>query len=383
MGWASWWVMGRTPATLPVEKESAVVGAHPAALHRATGSPAITTTYVGPCLAAAGEDGGETFALRRWLEALPSLDLGQQLRVVTGGGHHVEGLGAWREAGWAVRVPLPAAPDALGALQAGRAQGGWLIAPPQLGPPESPIRAASLIPPHCKSSDLPVEGPAHGWSSPVGQTRATSPGSWTPCSPQQQCAGSLSRPHAIPKGCTAPEHSIAAGNAHTLRAPTVRASHERVPNGPWCCAKAEPPSRCPRLAPLGGLRVLRALPSSTAETPRPREPALIKHGGAAGAHVVGSRRPAERKQRLSVCGAPALPALPGGFGSPAPSFGSRVASPGDAMARAQWAPALLAVAGPIGHRCPMALAWDGARLAPSGTPEQGGAQGCGTYSSSA
>lgn len=52
------------------------------------------TTYVGPCLAAAGEDGGEAFALRRWLEALPSFDLGQQLRVVAGGGHHVEGLGA-------------------------------------------------------------------------------------------------------------------------------------------------------------------------------------------------------------------------------------------------------------------------------------------------
>lgn len=48
-------------------------------------------TYV---VAAVGVDGGEAFTLRRGLQVLPCFDLCQQLRVVAGGGHHVERFGA-------------------------------------------------------------------------------------------------------------------------------------------------------------------------------------------------------------------------------------------------------------------------------------------------
>lgn len=57
--------------------------------------PLPPATYVGPCLATAREDSGEAFALRCRLQALPSLDFSQELRVVASGGHHVERLGAW------------------------------------------------------------------------------------------------------------------------------------------------------------------------------------------------------------------------------------------------------------------------------------------------
>lgn len=54
-------------------------------------------TYVAVRGSAAGEDSGVAFAVGRGLQALPCLDLCQQLRVVSGGGHHVEGFSACRE----------------------------------------------------------------------------------------------------------------------------------------------------------------------------------------------------------------------------------------------------------------------------------------------
>lgn len=47
-------------------------------------------TYIVACGPAVGKHSGVAFTVRRGLEALPCLDLCQQLRVVAGGGHHVE-----------------------------------------------------------------------------------------------------------------------------------------------------------------------------------------------------------------------------------------------------------------------------------------------------
>lgn len=49
----------------------------------------------------------------RGLQALPCLDLGQQLRVVSGGEHHVEGFSACREK------------DGDGKLKRAQGQMGW------------------------------------------------------------------------------------------------------------------------------------------------------------------------------------------------------------------------------------------------------------------
>lgn len=56
--------------------------------------------YVAVGGSTAGEDSGVAFTVGRGLQALPRLDLCQQLRVVAGGGHHVEGFSTCGEEGW-------------------------------------------------------------------------------------------------------------------------------------------------------------------------------------------------------------------------------------------------------------------------------------------
>lgn len=73
----------------------------------------LRETYVAVWRSTGGEHGGVAFTVGCGLQALPCLDLCQQLRVVSGGGHHVEGFGACREK------------DGDGKLKRAQGQTGW------------------------------------------------------------------------------------------------------------------------------------------------------------------------------------------------------------------------------------------------------------------
>lgn len=160
------------------------------------GQGRLRTAYLGGWLSTAGEHRGQTLALRRGLQALASLDLSQQLRVVTRWGHHVERLGAYVKAGEEAlargRVVSPAAPtcasaapapsqDRLGdppwpqaAIQIPSLAGGSALGGPRVGTPTGSQKSCcpDILPALLTGGGAPAWGPlgVHdgSWAGPRG-----------------------------------------------------------------------------------------------------------------------------------------------------------------------------------------------------------------------